>query len=163
MEHLINKYGAAAVQKFQQPGNPLDTAGAKVGINFKKNRMFYNTINSHRLMEWCNSKHPEKADSLMEELFHAYFEEGKNISDVEELSIIAQKINDINPDEVRQVLSSDALLTEVLQADQAAKSVYRVRGVPFFIIENNNGSQPVAFSGAQVSSLIFFSVLLFCC
>jgi predicted DsbA family dithiol-disulfide isomerase len=85
MEHLESKYGKAAVTRFSAPGNPMDVAGEKVGIKFNKARRFVNTMEGHRLMEWCNNTHPDRSDSLMEALFHAYFEEGKDISMKEEL------------------------------------------------------------------------------
>ena len=44
---------------------------------------------------------------------------------------------------------SDKYKSDVMQKDYQMKRL-RVGGVPFFIIENQNGGRPVAFSGAQV-------------
>lgn len=44
---------------------------------------------------------------------------------------------------------SDKYRAEVMHKDNQMKRM-RVGGVPFFIIENQNGGRPVAFSGAQV-------------
>ena len=87
-EYLSSKYGAAAVARFSGPDNPLDNAGRRVGIEFNKSRRIVNTVDSHRIMEWCNDKHPEKADGLMDKLFKAYFVEAKDVSDHSVLSDI---------------------------------------------------------------------------
>lgn len=67
--------------RFSGPDNPLDNAGRRVGIEFNKTRRIVNSVDSHRLMEWCNDKYPEKADQLMDKLFYAYFIEAKDVSD----------------------------------------------------------------------------------
>ena len=149
-EHLMKKYGRQAVERFRAAGNPLDTAGAKVGIRFNNSRRFVNTMDSHRLMEWCNGVHPEKADSLMESLFHAYFEEAIDISKRDQLVAVAVTAG-LNAATVGEMLNSSAFRDEVLLFDRLAKSQLKVSGVPFFIIEDGKGGRPTAFSGAQVS------------
>ena len=42
---------------------------------------------------------------------------------------------------------------QVIVEDQSIKT-RRVSGVPFFIIERNDGSSPICFSGAQPSEVI---------
>mmetsp|Transcript_18471 Transcript_18471/g.37185 ORF Transcript_18471/g.37185 Transcript_18471/m.37185 type:complete len:178 (-) Transcript_18471:234-767(-) len=153
MEHLAAKYGRAAVEKFGKPGNPLDLAGKKVGIEFDQKRRFVNTINGHRLMEFCNRNFPEKSNDLMEKLFHAYFEEAKDISKISELLSIAS-LAGLDTVAVEAVLQSNQLREEVLRYDHQAKTQLRVSGVPYFIIESNNGQRPTAFSGAQPPDVI---------
>ncbi len=153
LEHLSNKYGPAIVERFNKPNNPLDLAGRNVGITFNKSRRFINTVDGHRLMEWCNRTYPEKSDQLMEKLFHAYFEEAKDLSSVEELSAIATSVG-FNEESVNTFLQSDEYRSEVLQSDQRSKRALRVSGVPYFIIEDNNGGRPMAFSGAQPPEVI---------
>lgn len=153
MEHLAAKYGRAAVQRFSAPGNPLDTAGAKVGITFNRARRFVNTLNGHRLMEWCNKDYPSKSNELMEAIFHAYFEEAKDVSKVPELVTIAGSIG-LDTEAVRTMLESDEFKDEVRQYDREVKTQLRVSGVPYFIVESNVGSKPIAFSGAQPPEVI---------
>lgn len=148
-QYLGSKYGSAAVARFSAPGNPLDVAGSKVGIRFNKNRLFCNSLNAHRLMENTKANYSELADALMEALFHAYFEEGLNIHDVEVLVRIAISVG-LPEESTRAYLNSPHGKAEVLKMDQQAKSL-RVSGVPYFIIESDNSDiQPIAFSGAQV-------------
>ena len=82
MEHLTRKYGPGVVARFAAPNNPLDVAGARVGITFNRNRRVIPTIRCHQLMEWVNKTHPEKANELMEKLFKAYFEDAIDVSKV---------------------------------------------------------------------------------
>ena len=82
MEHLRAKYGPGVVAQFDRPGNPLDKAASKVGITFNKNRRIIRTADSHRLVEWCKATAPQRQDGLIEALFKAYFEDGKDLSNM---------------------------------------------------------------------------------
>lgn len=154
-EHLAAKYGRGMAEKFRAPGNPLDTAGRKVGINFDKSRRFINTVSAHRLMEHANTSAPEKADSLMEAMFHAYFEQAKDLSTPEELMAVARSVG-LEHAGVEQVLAagSTELKDEVMASVRDSQRRLRVSGVPFFIIEPVDGSRPIAFSGAQPADII---------
>jgi predicted DsbA family dithiol-disulfide isomerase len=152
LEHLIAKYGKSMVERFSAPNNPLDQAGQRVGISFNKSRRFINTIDCHRLMEWCNRTTPEKSDALMESLFHAYFEEAKDLSNREQLIEVAVG-SGFERSVLEEIVNSETYHDEVIRADREGKQRYRVSGVPFFIIEPADGSRPTAFSGAQVSYL----------
>ena len=148
-EYLSSKYGHAAVAKFDSPNNPLDQAGRKVGISFNKARRVINTIDCHRVMDWCNREFPDKADLLMEKMFHAYFEEAIDLSVRENLIAVSVEAG-LDREAVESFVHSDQHRQDVLQADAIGKQRYRVSGVPFFIIEPADGSRPITFSGAQV-------------
>lgn len=157
MEYLAAKYGRAAVEQFSRPGNPLDQAGERVGIRFNRARRFVNTLNGHRVMEWCNTKHPDKSDFLMEKIFQAYFERGLDVSKTDVLSeIVTEAGLDSSVSEIRAMLATDELKNEVLQSDRKVKEQLRVSGVPYFIVHSNNGARPTAFSGAQVGTHFLF-------
>jgi predicted DsbA family dithiol-disulfide isomerase len=85
----------------------------------------------------------------MEAMFHAYFEEAKDLSKDAELVACAGLVG-LDEASVRDMLASGEYRTHVLEADRAAKKAYRVSGVPFFIVESNTGGTAVSFSGAQV-------------
>ena len=159
-EHLAAKYGRQAAERFRLPGNPLDLAGEKVGISFSKTRRFVNTMDGHRLMEWCNTVQPDKSDALMEVLFHAYFEEGRDISKKAELVQAAQCVG-LDVEAINAMLDSNQYRDTVLQFDNQVKNRKGVSGVPHFIIEDNNGGRPTAFSGAQVSFKQTLTLFLF--
>mmetsp|Transcript_9812 Transcript_9812/g.19561 ORF Transcript_9812/g.19561 Transcript_9812/m.19561 type:complete len:159 (-) Transcript_9812:126-602(-) len=143
MEHLTKKYGAAAVARFSTPGNPLDTAGAKVGITFNKTRRIIRTTDAHRLMEWAKSTPVLKAaaNDFMEAMFKAYFEEAKDLSKHEELLDVAEGAG-LPRDDASSVLNSDKFADVVQTKDESNKTM-GISGVPFFLIG------PYKFSGAQ--------------
>jgi predicted DsbA family dithiol-disulfide isomerase len=146
-QYLESKYGAAAVSRFNAPNNPLDVAGRGVGITFNQNRRVINTLDCHRLMEWCNENHPELSNQLMENLFHAYFEEAQDLCNIEILTSVAVK-SELDESQVISLLQSDKYKNEVISFDNSIKTK-RVSGVPYFIIETRSG-RPIQFSGAQV-------------
>jgi predicted DsbA family dithiol-disulfide isomerase len=157
-EYLSAKYGHEAVARFSSPDNPLDKAGENVGVLFNKNRRIVNTLNGHRLMEWCNQNDPTKSTDLMEAIFHAYFEVGIDVSKHEELLKIAESCN-LDKESVRALLDSNLFAADVRSFDSHVKSNLDISGVPFFIIESNKGKQrPVVFSGAQVSIQLFMYI-----
>lgn len=61
----------------------------------------------------------------------------------------------INRSAVSCCKHTDSYKAEVISKDEQMKGM-RVSGVPFFIIENQNGGRPTAFSGAQVGHRIVF-------
>lgn len=133
--------------------NPLDVAGRKVGIAFDPSRRFINTVAAHRLMAHVSATAPEKADPLMEALFHAYFEQAKDVSRPEELLAVARLVG-VEGEGLEELVqaSSVARRDEVMASVRDSQTRLRVTGVPFFLIEPRDGGRPMAFSGAQVSS-----------
>lgn len=153
-EYLRAKYGAPAIARFESPDNPLDRAGQNVGITFNKTRRIVNTLDGHRLMEWCNERFPDQADTLMESFFHAYFEEARDLSIRENLIRCAIEAG-LDEMKAKEILDTGAYKDEVLQFDQETKTQSRVNGVPYFIIRNSSQmSKPVTFSGAQSADII---------
>ena len=148
-QHLEKKYGTAAVARFRGPNNPLFDAGQKVGINFTNNRNIYPTVRAHALVEKVKEIDNDKANTLMEALFHCYFEEGQNINDPESLADIALKATEFDVQQALNAMDDAILHAQVRTKDRLYKVQMRVTGVPFYIIEQNNGGRPVAFSGAQ--------------
>lgn len=86
-EYLEKKYGKGAGSRMAVA---LERAGKSTGINFNNDRRVHNTIRSHRLVRLADEQ--EKAGDMIEQLFHGYFEEGKNIADSDVLLEIAQKV-----------------------------------------------------------------------
>jgi predicted DsbA family dithiol-disulfide isomerase len=144
--------------KFTSPGNPLENAGKGVGIDFTFNRWVFNSTDCHRVMEWCNEHHKELADGLMEKLFYACHVQGKDLANRENLmeAFVAAPGLESFAGDVRGMLESSDPKDAVGRKVREAKDLYRVSGVPFFIIDNQNGGRPSAFSGAQVFPNVHF-------
>tara|TARA_B100000795_G_scaffold47375_1_gene31160 strand:- start:123 stop:695 length:573 start_codon:yes stop_codon:yes gene_type:complete len=153
MEHLRAKYGPGVVAQFDRPDNPLDKAASKVGITFNKQRRIIRTADSHRLVEWCKATAPQQQDGLVEALFKAYFEDGKDLSQRAELVACADA-SGLDGAAAGALIDSQEFVREV---ETKAKGWSRqgVSGVPFFVIyPASGGGDPVTFSGAQPSAVI---------
>ena len=153
MEHLMKKYGPAAVERFGKEDNPLYRAGQKVGISFNKTRRVINTLKAHRLVEYCKAIEPEKENDLMQSLFKSYFEQANDLNRMDQLMKCAKEVGLKNLDETEGFLASSAAESETT-SKALSWSRKGVSGVPFFIFESNTGGKPVAFSGAQPPDVI---------
>lgn len=86
-EYLNRKYGQNAGTRM---ATALEKAGKTTGINFNNERRVHNTVRSHRLVRLADEQ--GKGDDMIEQLFQGYFEEGRNIADVDVLLDLAQKV-----------------------------------------------------------------------
>lgn len=68
----------------------LAMAGEATGIRFDNSRKVHNTIRSHRLVRFADGQ--GKGGEMIDQLFHAYFEQGRNIADVDVLLELAEKV-----------------------------------------------------------------------
>lgn len=116
-------------------------AGERAGVklDFDNMPLAVNTTLSHRLIALT----PEANKSaVVEAVYQAYFEDGLNIGEVETLVNLAKSF-DIDDRKLRQQLSGDAALAEVVTESNAARA-QGITSVPFFRINdriNVNGSQ----------------------
>jgi predicted DsbA family dithiol-disulfide isomerase len=108
---------------------------------------------AHALMEHLKETDNEKANQLMEIMYHEYFENAANINSTDVLISLAKQVG-MDEGDARQAMENKELLEGVRAKDVLAKTKMRVTGVPFFIIEPNGGGRPVAFSGAQPADVI---------
>ncbi|CAB9510110.1 DSBA-like thioredoxin domain protein [Seminavis robusta] len=144
------------MENFGDPNSHLMRAGRQVGIHFKTDRNVYPTVQAHALMEYVKNdlKDVEKSNRIMEELYKRYFEHGENINSVAVLQQIGATFG-LEQDVVEQVAQDDTRHRSILQKDHLHKARMHIRGVPFYIIEQqDNNSRPVGFSGAQPPAVI---------
>jgi predicted DsbA family dithiol-disulfide isomerase len=76
MDHLVQKYGPAAVANFNDPqSSHLHQMGRAVSIQFNNDRKMVNTLQAHALVEAVKeSQGNDVANRLMEHLYQLYFE-----------------------------------------------------------------------------------------
>jgi predicted DsbA family dithiol-disulfide isomerase len=120
-------------------------AGADVGIAFDFDRIDRqpNTLEAHRLIAWAQQRGDAQAtDALVEQLFRAYFIDGRLLTDTAQLIEIARDAG-FPEREVRAMLASTAGRFDVEAEDREARAV-GISSVPFFIF---NGK--TAVSGAH--------------
>jgi predicted DsbA family dithiol-disulfide isomerase len=116
-------------------------AGERVGLRFDFEAITRapNTLLSHRLIALT----PDSArEAVIDAVYAAYFEHGRDIGDLEVLAEIAGEVG-LDRDAMRESLLTDAAQEQVLTDAQWAQQA-GISGVPFFIVNNK-----YAWSGAQ--------------
>jgi predicted DsbA family dithiol-disulfide isomerase len=118
---------------------------AAEGLDYQLDRAQHgNTFDAHRLIHLA-AAHNLQAQAK-ERLLRAYFTEGLPISDHDTLAMIGAELG-LAGDEVRAMLEGDAYADEV-RADERRAAAFGIRGVPFFVIDEQYG-----VSGAQASAV----------
>ncbi|NLR96046.1 DsbA family oxidoreductase [Rhizobium sp. P38BS-XIX] len=144
---LEQKLGGA--QRVAEGHKMLTDLGHEVGINFDFDaiKIGPNTLDAHRLIHWAVTESREKQDKVVNALFKANFEEGRNVGDHAVLLDIAEKAG-LDRSVISTLLASDADRDLIIAEIDAAQKI-GVTGVPFFIFD-----QQYAVSGAQTPDVI---------
>ncbi|KAI8823491.1 DSBA-like thioredoxin domain-containing protein [Fimicolochytrium jonesii] len=136
LAHYHAKFGE---ERFAALNANMKRMAAAEGININFGGLVGPTRDSHRLTHFAQKIN--KQDEVIEGLFKAYFEDNKDIADVEVLTSVASGAG-INGDEARQCLLSGEGGDEVDQ--EANKHRRSINGVPHFTV---NGKHEI--HGAQ--------------
>lgn len=141
-EYLAERKGMSLEQSKQMHSQVTQMAAdAGLTYNFDK-AVIANSFDAHRLIQLAK-KHG-LGDAAEERLFHAYFTEGKDMSDHEVLAQLGAEIG-LDAAEVKEMLATDAY-AHAVRADIATAEQLRINGVPFFVLDNKygvSGAQPV--------------------
>ena len=124
--------------------NNIKNEAIKSGISNINNTIgiIPNTFNSHRLIYW--SKENNSQLETVEEIFKSYFEESKDIGDINILIDIAEKVG-LDPQKIRKKFNNDEDRTTLIDQEQTNRQ-NGVMDVPAYIIDDGitlTGSQPV--------------------
>ncbi|MBD1392693.1 DsbA family oxidoreductase [Mucilaginibacter glaciei] len=141
----INQYLADAkgwtLEYAKQMNNHVTEMAAEVGLHYNMDRaVVANSFNAHRFTHFAK-KHGLGVEAE-EQLFKAYFTDGKNMDDVDTLAQLGAELG-LDAGEIKQTLATNAFADEV-KHDIAEASYLGIRGVPFFVM-----SGKYAVSGAQ--------------
>jgi len=150
--YLEQKFGGAqAVADMQQR---IEAIGREVGIWFEFARIQRqpNTLDAHRLIAWAQRIDTVRAARLIEDLFRAYFTQGVDIGNIEELARLAGQ-SGFDSYRASAMLAGGEGRVTVAAADQRLRDM-GVGGVPFFIF-----NQRVAVSGAQPVKVLLDAML----
>lgn len=147
--YLAEKFGG--MERYDQLTDHVTTVAAGEGLAFdySKQSVIPNTLDSHRLIQYAKS-HGKQA-AIKEALMKAYFEQGVDLSNNDNLVDIAEKAG-LDRQQTTAFLSSDEGTQEVKKMEQVNYQ-RGISGVPFYIINNKYG-----VSGAQPSD-VFFQIL----
>jgi len=121
--------------------------GRAAGLEFRHDLMEWtpNTVDCHRLI-WFSGQEGRQND-VVERLFSAYFNEGRNIGDWDIMTQLASEAG-LNRDRVRALLESGEGAKEV-SAELAKAREMGISGVPTFMVDG----QPL-MSGAAPPQLL---------
>jgi predicted DsbA family dithiol-disulfide isomerase len=139
-EYLTKKFGGEA--RYHQLTGHVTNVATQEGIafNYEMQTISPNTRKAHRLIQLA--KEDGKHLQLVEALFKAYFSDGVNLSQDENLISIAEA-NGMNREKVEGFLKSNIGEAEVELTERQWQNA-GVTGVPFYVIDNKYG-----ISGAQ--------------
>jgi predicted DsbA family dithiol-disulfide isomerase len=123
-------------------------AGERDGIRFDFGRVASapNTADAHRLILFAGNHGLQQ--ELSDALFRAYFTEGKDLNNHEELVHIASSAG-LNAAETREYLAGEGGALEVLWSQEEASRL-GITGVPFYVFDGRYaiyGAQPVEVFG----------------
>lgn len=92
------------------------------------------TVSAARAVLAVQRSHPEKAAELIKQLYHAYFAQGKNISQTEIVLDVAETL-DIAANDLATQIGQDDIKTQL--KDQVAQAMERgVFGSPFLFVDD---------------------------
>ena len=143
-EYLERKFGGpqGAQQVYSDIVKTAESNGLFIDIDRIKRTP--NTINAHRLIHWAEAEGVQNA--VVAALFIAYFQEGKDISDLETLADIGEKAG-MDRAALARLLASDADKDATRREDEKARQM-GVQGVPTFLIDGQyvvTGARDTAF------------------
>jgi predicted DsbA family dithiol-disulfide isomerase len=144
LQHLAERKGWS-MDVARQAAADISGRAQDVGLTFNYDRtVVANTFDAHRLVHY--SAKLGKGDVMTEQLFKAYFTEGRNIADPVLLTQLAVGAG-LPGEDVKNVLASDQFSDEVRRDIDDALQM-GINGIPFFVLDNR-----YAVSGAQDTSV----------
>ena len=139
-QHLATKKGIPLEEALKM-NEYVTGMAAEEGLKYDLEKaVVANSRNAHRLLHFAKSKNLQA--EFKEALLKAYFEQGKNIDDLDTLKQLGTQVG-LDANGVEEVYLSSAFTEEVIEDIQRAQQI-GVQGVPFFVL-----NEQFALSGAQ--------------
>jgi predicted DsbA family dithiol-disulfide isomerase len=150
LHEYLGKRKGVSTEQGKQMNDAMTKMAEEVGLEYNFDQaVINNTLDAHRLLHLAKTNGLQ--NEMKEELFRAYYTEGKNIGDAETLVQLGADVG-LPPVEIRKMLKGSQYKEEVLQ-DQHIAAQVGARGVPFFVFNDK-----YAVSGAQPAE-VFTQVL----
>jgi predicted DsbA family dithiol-disulfide isomerase len=137
----------------QQVNDHVTGLASEVGLEYNMDKaVVANSFDAHRFVQFAKTK--GLGDAAEEQLFKAYFTDGKDTSNLETLVELGNEIG-LDTHELRTVLEgtrfSDEVRKDIYEAQQVG-----AKGVPFFVLDRkyavSGAQQPETFLGALEQS-----------
>lgn len=139
-EFLAQKMGIS-LEQAKAMGERVTGIAAGVGLNYDYDALqTTNTVLGHQLLHYAKARGLQL--EMKERLLKAYFEEGRHVGRIPELADLAAEVG-LDRADVERSLTAGEHLDDV-RADIALAGQLGIRGVPFFVFEQQYG-----VSGAQ--------------
>lgn len=139
-EYLAKRKGFPVEQVKDMLQNVTNTA-KQAGLDFHlEDSVIVNSFNAHRLIQFAKTK--GLGDEAEERFFKAYFTEGKDMANLETLTILGKEIG-LDEKELQTAFTDNQYAEKVNRDIEEARAI-GVTGVPFFVFDRK-----YAVSGAQ--------------
>jgi predicted DsbA family dithiol-disulfide isomerase len=133
---LAEKYGIT-VERAREMERTVTDAAAGEGLDFHLDiQRSGATFDGHRVIHLA-AEHGLQ-DAMKERLLHAYFAEGRLMSDHDTLVRLAVEVG-VDEDEVREMLTGDRFAAEVRDDERLAVQ-FRISAVPTFVVDRALGA-----------------------
>jgi len=143
INQFLAEHKGISVQEAKHMNDHVTQLAAKVGLVYDFDKAIVaNSFNAHRLVHFA--KHHDKQNEAEEQLFKAYFTDGKNTDDIATLIQLGSAIG-LDAATLKTALETN-MYAEDVKADIYEAQQIGVRGVPFFVF-----NRKYAVSGAQES------------
>ncbi|MDN5897551.1 MAG: DsbA family oxidoreductase, partial [Psychrobacter sp.] len=142
-EHITGKYGSSK-QESDASRAQITAVGSEVGFefNFTDELRMHNTFNLHQLLQWADQTEPSHMHDLIQALFPAHFTNGRYISDIEVLCVIAAEVG-LDRHQALIILEDQRFATEV-RAEEQHWQQQGIQSVPAMVFNERH-----LVSGAQ--------------
>ncbi len=151
--YIAMKFGAT--ERGRAVYRNIETAAQSAGLemNFDRITRTPNTVDSHRLLVFAERAGVQ--DVVVEQLFSAYFLEGRDIGAIDVLTEIGEAAG-LGREETERYLQGDTDRAQVIESDAQARRA-GASGVPHFVIDGK-----LAVAGAQEPQVFrnVFAVIL---
>ena len=142
LELLSSKY-AVTLEQAAEMNERVSGIAREVGLEYRlADALPGNTFDAHRLLHFAVAR--GVGDRVIERIMTAYFSESLPVGDRASLVKLAPEFG-IAESDAMQMLESDDY-TEAVRADEARAAAFKIKGVPFFVFDEQfglSGAQPV--------------------
>jgi len=138
--YLLNKFGTEARVRRLLGGMEITGQSEEISFRFDRILSTPSTISAHRLVHYADEF--GLAEPVVEHLYRAYFQDGRDIGDLDELSAIGRSVS-LESHALDAYLDSSTDVSWVRDQNSQAHRL-GVNGVPCFLIDGD-----LALQGAQ--------------
>jgi predicted DsbA family dithiol-disulfide isomerase len=140
--YMVDKFGSES--RYEQLSQHVKEIALEEGLNFNLEiqKISPNTRNAHRIILFA--KEEGKQVEVVEAFFNAYFTQGADLSNIENLIAISAQAG-LDGEKIEQLLNSNTGKLEIEMAEKELNDL-GITGVPLYIIDNKfsvSGAQPV--------------------